>query len=172
MVPMVPMVGSDAAESPAPNWPAAGATGGWAGPAGSAASGSTGVVGSGSAGGSTGAPAATRGAGAASAGPPLGWVARRRAGVTVPTPIRALVWAVAFVVALLVTAFVLRAAGLLGVNTAIDVYAGSGIRRFGILLVLLPLWAVLSATIAHFSLEGLARRRSRPVSTSRSASRA
>jgi hypothetical protein len=77
----------------------------------------------------------------------------------VPTALRALIWAAAFGFALLVTAFVLRTVGLLGVNTAIDLYAGSGAGRFGVLLVALPLWALLSATIAHFSLEALARRR-------------
>ena len=112
----------------------------------------------GAAGGAAGAPAASRGTGATSAGGPLGWVAPRRSGRGVRTPVRALVWAVAFGVSLLVTAFVLRTVGLLGVNTAIDLYAGSGARRFGILLVLLPVWALLSATIAHFSLEALARR--------------
>jgi len=85
-------------------------------------------------------------------------VVPRRSGKQVRTPVRALIWAVAFGVGLLVTGVVLRTVGLLGVNTAIDLYAGSGARRFGILLVLLPLWAVLSATIAHFSLEALARR--------------
>jgi hypothetical protein len=35
---------------------------------------------------------------------------------------------------------------------------------------MLPLWALLSATIAHFSLEGLARRQGpRPISSARSA---
>jgi hypothetical protein len=77
----------------------------------------------------------------------------------VPTPIRALVWAVAFGVALAATVFVLKAIGLLDVNTAIDIYAGSGVHRFSVLLVMLPVWALLSATIAHFSLEALARRR-------------
>jgi hypothetical protein len=69
------------------------------------------------------------------------------------------VWVAAFVLGLVVSAFVLRKVGVLSVNTAIDLYAGSGLGRFGILLVLLPLWAVLSALIAHFSLEGLAKRR-------------
>jgi hypothetical protein len=69
------------------------------------------------------------------------------------------VWVAAFVLGLVVSAFVLRKVGVLSVNTAIDLYAGSGLGRFGILLVLLPLWAVLSALIAHFSLEGLVKRR-------------
>jgi hypothetical protein len=69
------------------------------------------------------------------------------------------VWIAAFVVGGLLTAVVLRELRLVTVNTAIDLYAGSGARRFAVLLVLLPLWALLSATIAHFSLEALARRR-------------
>ena len=104
---------------------------------------------------------AGRGRATASAGvaSPLGWVATRRSGRPLPGALRALVWAGAFAVGLLITAFVLRKLHVLSVNTALDVYAGTGLRRFGILLVLLPLWAILSATIAHFSLEALARRR-------------
>ena len=83
-----------------------------------------------------------------------------RSGRPVAAALRALIWAVAFGVSFGVTAFVLRALGLLSVNTAIDLYAGSGLHRFGVLLLMLPLWAVLSATMAHFSLEALARRRS------------
>lgn len=109
--------------------------------------------------------AAGRSGGGADAGP-LGWVASRRSDTPVPKPTRVLVWAAAFGLGLVITAFVLRKVGLLSVNTAIDLYAGSGARRFGILLVLLPVWALLSATIAHFSLEGLAKRR-RPRSASR-----
>ena len=90
---------------------------------------------------------------------PLGWVAPRPSREPVRTPIRALVWAAAFWLGLLLTAFALRKVGLLDIDTVIDIYAGSGARRFGILLVLLPLWAVVSATIAHFSLEALAKRR-------------
>jgi hypothetical protein len=90
---------------------------------------------------------------------PLGWVATRRSGRPLPGALRALVWVGAFAAGLLITAFVLRKLHVLSVNTALDVYAGTGLRRFGILLVVLPLWAILSATIAHFSLEGLARRR-------------
>jgi hypothetical protein len=90
---------------------------------------------------------------------PVGWVPARRAGRPMPpTGIRVLVWAAAFALGLVITAFVLRKVGILSVNTAIDLYAGTGPGRFGILLVLLPLWAVVSATLAHFSLEGLAKR--------------
>jgi hypothetical protein len=77
----------------------------------------------------------------------------------VSTPVRVLVWTATFGIGLLVTALILRSLGILGVNTAIDLFAGSGIGRFGVLLAIIPLWAVLSATMAHFSIEGLARRR-------------
>src|SRR5204863_9222670 len=81
---------------------------------------------------------------------PLGWVAPRRSGRPLPAPVRVGVWAIAFVVGLAVSAFVLRKVGVLSVNAVLDLYAGSGLRRFGILLVLLPLRAVLPALIAHF----------------------
>jgi hypothetical protein len=102
---------------------------------------------------------------------PLGWVAPRRSGTPVPTALRAGVWAAAFFVGLILSAFLLRKMGVLDVDRVIDLYAGSGPGRFGILLLLLPMWALLSATIAHLSLETLAKRRrprtpSRPPATS------
>ena len=182
---MVPLTGAEpeadwppsgAAGGPAPNWPAAGASGAWAGAAGAAAPGSAGVAGARTAaggstgglagarpgtGGGTGGLAGARGATAGSAAGPLGWVTPRRSGRPVAAPVRALIWAAAFGVSLLVSAYLLKKVGLLGVNTVIDLFAGTGPRRFGILLVMLPLWALLSATIAHFSLEALTRRRRR-----------
>jgi len=144
---------SGAAGAPAPNWPAAGATGGWAGAAGAAAPGSAGVAGARTAtGGITAGPAGTRGATAGSAAGPLGWVTPRRSRRAVGAPVRALVWVGALAAGLFVSAFLLKALNVLGVNTAIELFAGTGPRRFGILLVMLPLWALLSATIAHLSL--------------------
>ena len=87
---------------------------------------------------------------------------RRPGPPVLPAKIRAPVWAAAFGVGLVITAFVLRKMGILGVNEIIDLYAGTGLGRFGILLILLPMWAALSATIAHLSLEALAKRRRRP----------
>jgi hypothetical protein len=126
---------------------------------------------------STGAPPAglpphlppTTAAGAAAAtatGAPrrtmVGRLELRRPGPPVlPAGIRAPVWAAAFGVGLVITAVVLRKMGILDVNAVIDLYAGTGLGRFGILLILLPMWAGLSATIAHLSLEALAKRRHR-----------
>lgn len=90
---------------------------------------------------------------------------RRPAPPTLPAGIRIPVWTAAFGVGLVITAFVLRKMGILSVNAVIDLYAGAGLGRFGILLILLPMWAALSATIAHLSLEALAKRRARPPAT-------
>jgi hypothetical protein len=159
---MVPTVGPAPAAPDGGRWSAAGTGGGW--PDGGAATGSGRAAGAAAGGWQAGA------AGSATAGPAPGtspgWVSPRKSGGTVRTPIRALVWAGALGVGFLVTVFVLKKIGVLDVNTALDVYAGSGAHRFGIILVMLPVWALLSATIAHFSLEGLARRRlSRPAAT-------
>jgi hypothetical protein len=136
-------------------------------PTGSAAGGA--IAPAGTAAGSAIAPSGTAAVGARRPGGPAprGWVAPRRSGRPLPAPVRVGVWAAAFVLGLAVSSFVLRKVGVLSVNAVIDLYAGSGLGRFGILLVLLPLWAVLSALIAHFSLERLAKRRnSRAPSTS------
>jgi hypothetical protein len=88
-------------------------------------------------------------------------VAPRRSVKPLPAALRALIWALAFSVAFAVAAFVLKEIGLLGVNNVIDLYAGSGLHRFGILLALLPIWALLAATLAHFAIEAVTARRSR-----------
>ena len=91
---------------------------------------------------------------------------RRPVPPALPAGIRVPVWTAAFGMGLLITAFVLRKIGILSVNAVIDLYAGTGLGRFGILLILLPMWAALSATIAHLSLEALAKRRGRPKAAS------
>jgi hypothetical protein len=77
----------------------------------------------------------------------------------VPVVLRVLVWAAALPAGLLAVALPLRAAGILDVNQAIDLFAGAGIGRFIVLLLMLPLWAAVSATLAHLVLEAIARRR-------------
>jgi hypothetical protein len=102
--------------------------------------------------------------------PQVGWASPRRSGrPLLPTRIRVPVWLGAFGVGLMVTAFVLRKVGILSVNAVLDLFAGSGLGRFGILLLMVPMWAALSATIAHLSLEALTKRRqqSRPPVSSR-----
>jgi hypothetical protein len=89
----------------------------------------------------------------------------RRTAPALPAAIRAAVWAGSFTLGLLIAAFVLRKVGVLDVDAVIDLYAGAGVGRYGILVLLLPLWAVGSATIAHFSLEALAKRRGRGLRT-------
>lgn len=106
--------------------------------------------------------------GATAAGAPrrtmVGRLEFRRPGPpALPAGVRVPVWTAAFGVGLVITAFVLRKMGILSVNAVIDLYAGTGLGRFGILLILLPMWAALSATIAHLALEALAKRRARPA---------
>ena len=153
---MVPIAGSEFDGGSGTGWSESRAPG-------TATAGAAGVAGAGlGARGTAGSPSARRGAG----GAPLGWVSRRKVGRPVPVVLRAAVWAVAFGVGFILTAFVLKAVGILGVSNAIDLYAGTGVHRFGFLLVLLPMWALVSATVAHFSLEALGRRR-RPPADSR-----
>jgi hypothetical protein len=78
-----------------------------------------------------------------------------------PAPLRALVWVLALVVGLVLAAAPLRAIGWLSVDDVLDAFAGSGLGRWGILLVFLPLWAGISGSLAHFALEALTRRRLR-----------
>jgi hypothetical protein len=68
------------------------------------------------------------------------------------------VWVVALPLGLVATVVPLGALGMLHIDQAIDIFAGAGPRRFAILLVVLPLWAAVSATLAHLVLEGLTRR--------------
>jgi hypothetical protein len=60
---------------------------------------------------------------------------------------------------MLISVFFLRAVGLLEIDHIIDAYAGTGIGRFSALFLLVPLWAVLTSTAAHFALEWAAKRR-------------
>ena len=76
-----------------------------------------------------------------------------------PVWMRVLVWAAALGVGLAVTAMLLRAVGILDVDAVINAYAERGFRRYTTLLILVPLWAAASATLAHVSLEWVARRR-------------
>jgi hypothetical protein len=75
-----------------------------------------------------------------------------------PASIRVLIWVAALVVGLVAAAFPLRAIGWLSVDDVLDAFAGDGLGRWGILLVLLPLWAAVSATLAHLAIEALERR--------------
>lgn len=78
-----------------------------------------------------------------------------------PAFIRAPVWILALALGFVVSAALLRAVGLLDVDAVLDAFAGEGVGRYSVLLVLLPLWAVLSAGGAHLVLEWAGRRRER-----------
>ncbi|MGH9023267.1 MAG: hypothetical protein ACRDV9_09240 [Acidimicrobiia bacterium] len=73
-------------------------------------------------------------------------------------PLRALIWAAALPVGLATTVIVLRRIGLLGVDDVVDLFLGAGPGRFTWVAVLVPLWAALTAVLAHFPIEALSRR--------------
>jgi hypothetical protein len=76
----------------------------------------------------------------------------------VPGVVRALVWVLFLALGFVVAATLLRVVGLIDVDAVLDAFAGEGVGRYGVLLVLLPLWAVLSAGGAHLVLEWAGRR--------------
>lgn len=93
-------------------------------------------------------------------------------GPAVPRGIRAGIWAVAIPAGLIPVLFVGRLIGVLTVDRAIDLFIGVGFGRFVVPLLVLPVWAALSATLAHLAIEGVARARAqrRPAAESRGGS--
>lgn len=73
--------------------------------------------------------------------------------------IRAVIWVVAVPAGLVPVLIVGRLTGVLTVDRAIDIFIGSGFGRFAVPLLILPVWAALTATLAHFAIEGIARSR-------------
>jgi hypothetical protein len=69
-----------------------------------------------------------------------------------------MIWLIALPVGLVATAVPLRILGVLHIEQLIDIFAGAGAGRFAVLLVLLPVWAAVTATLAHLLIEGLTRR--------------
>jgi hypothetical protein len=76
-----------------------------------------------------------------------------------PVWLRVMVWTLALGIGLVVTAVFLRAVGILDVDAVINAYAERGFRRYTTLIVMVPLWAAASATLAHVALEWVGRRR-------------
>jgi hypothetical protein len=76
-----------------------------------------------------------------------------------PVWLRVVVWTLALTIGLVVTAGFLRAVGILDVDAVINAYAERGLRRYTTLIVMVPLWAAASATLAHVALEWVGRRR-------------
>ncbi len=98
--------------------------------------------------------------------------AARPQRAALPRGIRALIWVVAIPVGLIPVLVVGRLIGVLTVDRAIDLFIGVGFGRFVVPLLVLPVWAALSATLAHLAIEGVARARAqgRPAAESRGAS--
>lgn len=75
----------------------------------------------------------------------------------VPRLARVAVWLFAVPVGLAVVLVVGRVTGAVDVDDAVDVYIGVGLDRFLGPLLLLPVWAAVSATVAHVLLEAVER---------------
>jgi hypothetical protein len=90
-------------------------------------------------------------------GVPLRAEPSRRAVSTVPRVVRMIVWVVAMPAGLLPVAVVARITGALSVDAAADIFIGVGWGRFVPVLLILPVWAAVSATLAHLTIEGLGR---------------
>lgn len=78
-----------------------------------------------------------------------------------PVLVRMGVWLVALVVGFAASAALLRVAGLFDVDAVLELFAGSGLGRYQLLVVLLPLWAAFAAGLAHLVLEWGTRRQAR-----------
>lgn len=78
-----------------------------------------------------------------------------------PRVARILAWSVAVPVGLIPVLVLGRTVGLVTVDRAVDVFVGVGWGRFLPPLLVLPLWAASSATVAHLMIEAVARLRSR-----------
>lgn len=74
-----------------------------------------------------------------------------------PRTARAALWLVAVPAGLLPVLVVGRLTGLLSLDAGADVFIGAGWQRFVPVLVVLPLWSAVTATIAHLTIEGLGR---------------
>lgn len=82
---------------------------------------------------------------------------RRPPTARVPRFLRLLVWMVALPLGLLVVGAAGRAAGLLTIGQAVDVFVGAGWSRFVPPLLVLPVWAGVTAALAHVLSEALGR---------------
>ena len=81
-------------------------------------------------------------------------VAARRAPTVATLPLRILAWVVAIVLGALIVRYLAKLTGWITGDTLIDVMTGSGWGRYLRVLVLVPVWALVSATIATALIDG------------------
>lgn len=75
----------------------------------------------------------------------------------VPRAARTVIWILAVPLGLVLVLVVGRFVGLLTIDRAVDVFVGVGWGRFVPPLLMLPVWAAATATVAHLLIEGIAR---------------
>jgi len=108
------------------------------------------------------APAAPAAARASHAAKPRGAAVRPGATKPVTLPWRALAWAAALPLALVVTVWLARTSGWLSGERLVDVFTGTGFTRYIRVVAIAPVWALFTALFLTLFLEGgqaLARRR-------------
>jgi hypothetical protein len=90
-------------------------------------------------------------------------VAPPRRDVRVHWLLRFLVWVVALVIAAVAVIVPYRRVGLIDFDGALKVIGGRGFEQWELPLIIVPPWAMGTALVAHFSIEGLARLRRRSL---------
>jgi hypothetical protein len=86
-----------------------------------------------------------------------GLPAPRRAPGRVHWLVRFLVWLAALALAAVAVLVPYRRFGIIDFDGALNVIGGRGFERWKLPLIIVPPWAFLSAVLAHFSIEGIAR---------------
>jgi hypothetical protein len=86
--------------------------------------------------------------------------------------VRLLIWIVALAVAAIAVVVPYRRVGLIDFDGALKVIGGRGFEQWELPLIIVPPWAMGTALIAHFSIEGLARLRRRSLERSAAAATA
>ena len=86
-----------------------------------------------------------------------------RRDVRVHWLLRFVVWIVALVIAAVAVIVPYRRVGLIDFDGALKVIGGRGFEQWELPLIIVPPWAMGTALVAHFSIEGLARLRRRSL---------
>ena len=78
---------------------------------------------------------------------------------SVPRVVRAAIWLAALPIGLVPVMVAGRVLGFFSVDRAVDVFVGVGLGRFLPLVIIVIPWGLVSATIAHLAIGGIARLR-------------
>ncbi len=81
--------------------------------------------------------------------------------MTVPVPVhwavRVLLWIVALAIGAVLVLIPARRLDIITFDGALNVIGGQGFKKWELPLVIVPPWAIVSATLAHLMIEGASR---------------